>query len=55
VQEVTVPGEIQVVAISRGGQTFLPTLGTVFQAGDLIHFVILATSADRLKAILALA
>ncbi|MBI1880792.1 MAG: TrkA family potassium uptake protein [Chloroflexi bacterium] len=54
VQEVTIPGEIHVVAISRGSQTFLPTLGTVFQAGDLIHFAILAASADRLKAILAL-
>jgi len=55
VNELTVPGEIQVVAISRGGMTFLPTRGTVFQSGDLIHLAALAASADRLKALLALA
>jgi trk system potassium uptake protein TrkA len=52
VNEVTVSGEIQVVAISRGGKTFLPTLGTVFQAGDWLHLAALAASADRLKALL---
>jgi hypothetical protein len=40
------------VAISRGGKTFLPTLGTVFQAGDWLHLAALAASADRLKALL---
>jgi trk system potassium uptake protein TrkA len=55
VQEVTVAGEVHLVAISRGGQTFLPTLGTVFQAGDLLHCAILAASADRFKTLLALA
>jgi len=55
VKELTVPGEIHVVAISRAGKTFLPTLGTVFHEGDLLHLVVLATSTDRLKALLALA
>ena len=54
VNELTVPGEIQVVAISRGSTTFLPTLGTVFQNGDLVHLVVLAASADRLRALLGL-
>lgn len=54
VNEVTVPGELQVVAISRGGKTFLPTLGTVLQPGDRLHLALLASSADRLKALLAL-
>ena len=54
VQEVIVTGEVHVVAISRGGQTFLPTLGTVFQAGDLLHCAILAASADRFKTLLGL-
>lgn len=52
VYEATVAGEIHVVAISRGGKTFLPTLGTVLQAEDLVHLVVLATSAERLKALL---
>lgn len=54
VTEVTLSGETQVVAISRGGKTFLPTLGTVFQERDLLHLAVLATSADRLKALLSL-
>lgn len=52
VSEVTVPGEIGVVAISRGGKTFLPTLGAVFHKGDLVHLAALGASADRLKELL---
>lgn len=55
VNEVTIPSEIHVVAISRRGKAFLPTLGTVFQEGDRIHLATLATSAERLRALLGLA
>lgn len=55
VNELTVPDEIQVVAINRGGKTFLPTLGTVFQEGDMLYLAVLAASTDRLKALLGLA
>lgn len=54
VNEVTVSGEIQVVAISRKSKTFLPTLGTALQEGDLLHLAVLAASADRLKALLSI-
>ncbi|MBI4642043.1 MAG: TrkA family potassium uptake protein [Candidatus Tectomicrobia bacterium] len=54
VNELTIPGEARVVAISRGGRTFLPTLGTAFHKGDLIHLVVFAASADRLDELLAL-
>lgn len=53
VNEVTVPGEIHVVAISRGGRAFLPTLGTAFEAGDLVQLAVLAGSAERLAALVA--
>jgi trk system potassium uptake protein TrkA len=53
--ELTVPDEIRVVAINRGGKTFLPTLGTVFQEGDMLYLAVLAASTDRLKALLGLA
>ncbi len=53
--ELTVPGELMVVAISRGGKTFLATLGTVFQEGDVVHLAVLSTAVDRLKALLAMA
>jgi len=52
VNELTVWGEIHVVAISRGGKTFLPTLGTVFQAGDLIYLAASSGSVDRLGRLL---
>jgi len=55
VNELTASGELMVVAISRGGKTFLATLGTVFQEGDVVHLAVLSTAVDRLKALLAMA
>ncbi|MFN8488566.1 MAG: NAD-binding protein [Caldilineaceae bacterium] len=52
VQELVVPTEVHVVAISRGGKTFLPMPTTVLQAGDLVHLVVLGRSTDRLQALL---
>jgi len=54
VSELTVRGEIHVVAISRGGRVFLPTLGTEFSWGDIVYLVVLAKSTDRLRALLGL-
>lgn len=54
VSQIVIPGEVQVVTISRGGKTFLPTQGTLFQAGDWVHLAILTAAADRIKAILEL-
>lgn len=55
VRELTVSGEIHVASITREGKPFLPTLGTVFQEGDLVHIVVLASSAGRLRDLLGLA
>jgi trk system potassium uptake protein TrkA len=52
VNELTLAGEIQVTAISREGRTFLPTLGTVFREGDLVHLVVLGSSMARLSTLL---
>ncbi|MEZ4867477.1 MAG: TrkA family potassium uptake protein [Caldilineaceae bacterium] len=49
VHDLTIPGEIQVVAITRGGRTFLPTGNASLQQGDLLCLAVLAASADRLK------
>lgn len=54
VKELTVSGEVHVVAITRDGKPFLPTLGTVFRKGDLVYLVVLAASTDRLRALLGL-
>ena len=54
VQEVTIAGQVHVVAIKRDGTTLLPAAGTTFQADDVIYLAVLATSADRLRDLLGL-
>jgi len=54
VQDVSVPTEINVVAITRDGQAAIPTQGTEFRAGDLIHLAVLASAMERLEALLGL-
>jgi trk system potassium uptake protein TrkA len=53
VESLAIPGETSVIAITRRGQAFLPTSGTVFEKGDLLHLAVLSTSSDRLNGLLA--
>lgn len=50
--DLTVAGESQVIAVSRGTTTFVPTISTLFHKGDIVHIVVHAGSIDRLKALL---
>ena len=54
VQELTVYGEIHVIAITRNNKTFLPSSGTVMQKNDTVYISLLSSSADRLKMLLGL-
>jgi trk system potassium uptake protein TrkA len=54
VSAISVPGEIQVVAINRKGRAFLPTLETMLQRDDWLQIALLASSIERLRAMLAL-
>jgi trk system potassium uptake protein TrkA len=54
VRDITVPTEVSVVAITREGQALIPTLGTEFRAGDLIHMAVLSLAMERLEALLGL-
>jgi trk system potassium uptake protein TrkA len=54
VNELTIPGEIQVISMTRDGKTFMPTLGAIFQEKEVIHLAVTASSMDRLKALLGL-
>lgn len=54
VRDLTVVGEIHLVAITRDNKTFLPTLGTIFRAGDFLHLAVLTTSTDRLRELFGL-
>ncbi|MCS7060954.1 MAG: TrkA family potassium uptake protein [Anaerolineae bacterium] len=52
VKHITAPGEIIVVAITRKGQAFLPSLGSEFRQGDTVHLAVLGSALDRLPSIL---
>lgn len=54
VNELTIIGETNVVAISRDNGTFLPTLGTTFKQHDVIYIAVLPTAVDRVKSLLGL-
>jgi trk system potassium uptake protein TrkA len=54
VNNVNVPGEVSVTAITRQGKTFIPTLGTVFHEGDRVAVAALSTSRGRLEDLMAL-
>jgi trk system potassium uptake protein TrkA len=49
IADLTVAGEFHVVAVSRQNQTFLQTLGTQLQKGDVVYFSVLGTSQKKLK------
>lgn len=52
VGEVTAPGEVLPVAISRSGRTFIPTAATVLELGDILHLVVVGASRGRLTSLL---
>ena len=52
IQDVTIHGEILVVAISRGGRTYIPTSSTVFQKGDIVHIAVMPSSVGRLRSLM---
>jgi trk/ktr system potassium uptake protein len=54
VKDLTVASEITIVAITRQGAAFIPTLGSQFKEGDIIHVATLASAMERLKNLLGL-
>jgi trk system potassium uptake protein TrkA len=54
VNHITVPGEVNVVAITRQGEAMMATLGTEFQPGDLVYFAVQASAMNRLETLLGL-
>jgi trk system potassium uptake protein TrkA len=54
VGQLSVPGEIAVVSITRSNEAFVPRAGTEFQAEDLICLSVLATAMSRLEDMLGL-
>ncbi|SBV94739.1 Trk system potassium uptake protein TrkA, N-terminal domain protein [uncultured Eubacteriales bacterium] len=54
VNDLTVLGDIHVVAIERGNKTILPTSGTVFQRRDILYIAAAISSGGQLKKLLGL-
>jgi len=54
VKQITVPGEITVIAITRRNRAMIPTLGTEFQQGDCLHLAVLASAMGRVESLLGL-
>jgi trk system potassium uptake protein TrkA len=54
VRDITISSEISIVAITRQGAAFIPTLGSQFKEGDLIHAALSASSLERFKTLLGL-
>ncbi len=54
VSQVSVPGEIIVVAITRDGEAFLPILGSEFRPRDVVQFAVHASAMERLEILLGL-
>jgi trk system potassium uptake protein TrkA len=52
--DLTIPGEIQVIAITRGNKTEIPISGTVFHEKDTIHVAVESGSTSRLRALLGM-
>lgn len=54
VRDLSVPGEILVAGVTRDDRGFVPTLGTVFRSGDILHLSVLAEAMERVEALLGL-
>ncbi len=54
VRDLSVPGEVLVIALTRDDKALLPTLGTTFRAGDVLHLAVLAEALGRVERLLGI-
>ncbi len=52
VSDLTIPGEILIISLTRKGKTIIPVKGTILQKGDMIHIAVEENSVPRLKSLL---
>ena len=52
VAELNVPGEIQVVEVTRAGHSSIPGTGATLKEGDLVSFVVASGALGRLRSFL---
>jgi trk system potassium uptake protein TrkA len=54
VRDLSVPSEVNVIAITRDGRALLPMLGTAFRVGDIVHLAVLSDAMARVEDMLGL-
>jgi trk system potassium uptake protein len=54
VRDLSVPGEVNVIAVTRDGRALLPMLGTSFRPGDIVHLAVLSDAMARVERLLGL-
>lgn len=54
VRDLSVPGEVSVIALTRGGRAMLPMSGTAFRSGDVLHLAVVSDAMDRVARLLGL-
>jgi trk system potassium uptake protein TrkA len=53
-RELMLAGEVTVAAVDRGNKTFIPTMGTTLEKGDVIYLTVATGSTGRLKRLLGM-
>jgi trk system potassium uptake protein TrkA len=53
-RDLTVPGEVMVISVTRDDRAFIPSSGSEFREGDLIHLAVMASAMTRLEEMLGL-
>jgi trk system potassium uptake protein TrkA len=46
-KDIEIPGELELVAVTRNGKTSLPTDAMVFQIGDILHLSVTSTARNK--------
>lgn len=54
VRDLTVPGEFNIVSITRDDKAILPSTGTEFKEGDTLHIAVQSSALGRLEEMLGL-
>jgi trk system potassium uptake protein TrkA len=54
VRDLSIPGEVNIISVTRDDRAFIPSTGTEFREGDVIHLAVLSTSMTRLEDMLGL-
>lgn len=53
-RDLGIPGEVVVFSVTRHDHAFIPTNGTEFREGDILHLAVSSTSMTRLEEMLGL-